>query len=105
MAQVFRSIIGNVPATTTTILTATAGAKTVGFTSNITNKDPTQTQRIFSMTLQRGATTYYVFRDVPVPYGSAFDMGKLILEAGDILNIWCDAAGVLDYYISFVEMS
>lgn len=105
MAQVFKSIVGNVPATTTTILTATAGAKTVVFTSNITNKDATMTQRLFNMTVTRGGQTFFVFKDVPIPYGSAFNIEKAIFETGDIVNVWADAAAVLDYYISFVEMS
>lgn len=43
------------------------------------------------------------FNKIPVPYGSAIDMPKLVVGPGEVLQAWCDVAGMIDLGYEVVQ--
>lgn len=60
-----------------------------------------------SVTLNSGATTVFVIRNVTIPTGNALDIiggSKLIVEQNDIIQVVSSAASSVDVTVSAVEV-
>lgn len=61
-----------------------------------------------SVTLNSGATTVYIIRNVTLPAGNTLDIiggGKLIVEQNDVIQVVSSAASSVDVTVSTVEVS
>lgn len=89
----------------TVVYTAPAGITAVVFSGTISNVDPSMVDR--KVTLERrksDGTTYFArFKDLPIGYGGAQNLPKIILTEGESLVATCDAASMAHITLDIAE--
>lgn len=102
MANVFKNHTGNAVGTTaTTVYTVPASTVAVVIGLNVSNILTS------SITVDVALAGTYVVKGAPIPAGAALSVldGKIIMEAGEALQVTSSAASSADVILSVLEQS
>ena len=109
MAEEYKSETGSLTTNTpVTVLTVPASTKNVVRSIYIGNIDPALDSAISVSVLKSGdSTDRYIIKTALVPIQSSLQIltEPLVLEAADVLNLEAEDANVLDYVISYLEIT
>jgi hypothetical protein len=110
MANTFKSITkASVGTSTTDAYTVAAGTTTVVIGLVLSNRTGDQiTADVILNKANVAADDVYLIRSLPIPNGSAFEYisgSKLILEAGDKIQVVSNTASSLDVAVSVLEQT
>lgn len=90
--------------TRTPLIDATAGKQTIVITGTVSNIDTANKATHFvTIEVTTGAVNRVILKDAPIAYGGSLILPKIVLVAGDILNMTASLDGVLEGYVSYVE--
>ena len=108
MANVFKSYTdANIGTTTADVYTVPASTVAVIIGCNLSNKTGDQVNASLIINKSVGDDVYLI-RNIPIPNGSAFEFNagnKIILEAGDKIQVVSDTAASVDAIVSVLEQS
>lgn len=108
MANVFKSYTdANIGTTTADVYTVPASTVAVIIGCNLSNKTGDQVNASLIINKSVGDDVYLI-RNIPIPNGSAFEFNagnKIILEAGDKIQVVSDTASSVDAIVSVLEQS
>jgi len=108
MANVFKSYTdANIGTTTADVYTVPASTVAVIIGCNLSNKTGDQVNASLIINKLVGDDVYLI-RNIPIPNGSAFEFNagnKIILEAGDKIQVVSDTASSVDAIVSVLEQS
>lgn len=88
----------------TAAYTSPGGTKSIligGTFSNLTNNNVNITVEVVT-----GVTSTTIANDIPLPTGSSFvisDAGKVVMDAGDVINIYCDTENAVDGTLGILQ--
>lgn len=108
MANTFKNyVLANVGTSATTVLTGATGAQTTII--GMTCANTTAVNVTVSVTLTSGATTVYLVKNATIlPGGSLVPVGgdqKVVLTAGNVLQVQSSAASSVDVALSVLEIT
>ena len=108
MANVFKSYTdASIGTTTADVYTVPASTVAVIIGCNLSNKTGDQVNASLIINKSVGDDVYLI-RNIPIPNGSAFEFNagnKIILEAGDKIQVVSDTASSVDAIVSVLEQS
>lgn len=102
----FKNAHGEAPAATAVAYTCPASTAATLFGGAFCNIDGANDVNLnITMTDTSAGTTKYIIKDLPIPINDTFflEQVKVVMEAGDTLQIWADAVSNIDYTLSFLE--
>lgn len=111
MANIFKSYTeASVGTSTTSVYTVGAGKTAVVIGCNLSNRtgDLINASLLINKSVASGLDDVYLIRNIPIPNGSSFEFNggnKIILEAGDAIDVVSDTASSVDVIISVLEQS
>jgi hypothetical protein len=110
MANTFKSTAAaSIGQTGTTVYTAPAGTTSTIIGLSVANTLTTATEINVSVRISKSGTSYFVVRNAPViPGGALVVLGgdqKLVLEAGNTLEIFSSLNGSADAIVSYLEIN
>lgn len=109
MANTFKKVAFNVTNARTLVYTCPVSTTTIVFSSHVSNRDTVSKIdhwiTVEQTDITQSSNPFFITDQVPVPFGSSLDIGKLALAAGDTLFITGDANSVLDLTINFLEIT
>lgn len=108
MASSFKSaVLANVGTSATTAYTAPAATTTTVIGLSVANVSGGAVYT--DVTLVKGATTVYLIKNAPVPYGGTLVIvggdQKVVLETGNYIQVKSTAATSLDVVASVLELT
>jgi hypothetical protein len=109
MAETFHNAYQDVGTSYTNIVAATTGETLVVLTLRITNIDGTNDQTINAQVLDNdGTTNARIAETITVPADSTLELAgtsKLVLEAGDSIQLQTAATGDLEAFCSYLKIT
>ena len=110
MANTFKSVTkASVVLTLEDVYTVPAGATTIVIGCNISNRTGDQVNaNLFIDKADVAEDDIYLVRNIPIPNGSAFEFNagnKIVLSAGDKIQVSSDVASSIDALVSVLEQT
>lgn len=107
MANTFKNALrANIGTTATTIYTAPAGNTSICIELDISNLVTSTVSANVIVVDSSASNTAYIVKNVPIPTGSALQViagQKIVLEAGDFIQVQSDTASSLDAVAAILE--
>jgi len=107
MANTFKNASVAVGITRTTLYTCPALTTAVVFSLYLANVDGAAPVNAVVEVYDDSAAVHRKITgvDTPIPIGSSLEVGKIALEAGDILKVTADVAGDLEAFANILEIT